>query len=36
MLILKDLLNTGKRTQFTNTIFNWFESSINAKQNQIL
>ena len=35
MLILIDSLNKSKHTQFTNTIFNWFKSSINAKQNQI-
>ena len=33
ILILMNSLNTGKHTQFTNTIFNWFKSSINTKQN---
>ena len=35
MLILMDSLNTCIHAQFTNTIFNWFTYSINAKQNQI-
>ena len=35
MLILMDSLFTDKRTQFTNTIFKQFESSIDAKQNFI-
>ena len=35
MLILMDSLFTDKRTQFSNTIFKWFESSKDAKQNHI-
>ena len=35
MLILMDSLNKSKHIQFTNTIFKWFQSSINAKQNKI-
>ena len=35
MLILMDSLNTCIHVHFTNTIFNWFKYSIDAKQNQI-
>ena len=35
MLILIDSIFTVKRTQFTNTIFKWFESSKDAKQKHI-
>ena len=35
MLILIDSLNTGRHTHFSNSIFEWFQSSINAKQNKI-
>ena len=35
MLILMDSLFTDKRTQFSNTIFKWFESSKDAKQNHL-
>ena len=30
-----DSLNKSKHIHFTNTIFKWFQSSINAKQNKI-
>ena len=35
MLILMDSLFTDIRTQFSNTIFKWFESSKDAKQNHL-